>query len=440
MSLPDWDRFAEEVGGRRLQDESVVVRPTASAYYHPTWDAVPPDCVRWREGERLLTAARYMNREGVPVLWTRAAFFNPNGFGFRLRGPHLWERLARLVGWDERRFRTGNIRFDHATTIETAYPTQAGELFARPGLLSLIRSYPVFEISVSRMGMAPGVSLPSGLSVLLIEAAGDGWPEELLWLRKLAVELLEGVDSAIGRPEDSVLRLIENLSVPLARVVGFWDGEARCRETLQELAARGDARAVPAVAERLRSPVLSLRAEAIETLAKLRDPAAAAPLLRSLGDFALVEKETLHSRAVKALRSLADLSPERGPERSLELFLAALAGDESCAGKLEAWQDDYLPAVLQTLRTGGIPQRLAAARLLQLWDVRSALQDLRNLAADLHGQDSGTLDRVEQIIHDMEDRALLPRPSAAPHTDVRALPVPAADRQMPVRHLPRVQE
>jgi hypothetical protein len=143
---------------------------------------------------------------------------------------------------------------------------------------------------------------------------------------------------------------------------------------------------------------------------------------------------------VTALRSLADLNPERGPEHSLDLFLAALDGDESCAQKLEAWRDDYLPAVLQALRTGAIPQRVAAARLLQLWDVRSALQDLRNLAADLRSQDSAALSRVEQVIHDLEDRALLPRPSAAPATNAAALPVPATDRSASHRNLPRIED
>lgn len=440
MPLPDWDGFAQEVGGRRLQDETVMVRLPASMYYRPSWEAVPADCVRWREGDCTLTAGRYTDREGMPVLWARTAFFNPSGFGFRLRGPSRWERFKRVFGWDRKRFRTGHLCFDRATTLETTYPEQTRRLIARPGLLSLIRCNTVYEISVSRMAAGPGVSLPVGLSVLLIEALGEGSPDELFWLRKLAVELLEAVDVAIGRPEDTVLRLIENLSAPLVRVVGFWDGEARCRETLQALATWKDARATPAVAERLRSPILALRAESIETLARLRDPAAARPLLRTLGDFTVFEKERLHARAVKALRSLADLKTERGPEHSLEAFLAALAGDESCAGKLEAWRDDYLPAVLQALRTGAIAQRVAAARLLQLWDVRSALQDLRNLAADLRGHDSGALDRVERIVHDLEDRALLPRPSAAPPMDPTRLPVPAGDRLAPDRNLPRIED
>ena len=375
-----------------------------------------PFAVQARTGDWILTLDTFSSGDGKTnqtFTRLRAPYFNPEGFRFDIYRAGLLSGLGKAMGL--RDIDVGHPRFDRDFVIKGNAPRRLRRLFDNGRIRRLIRAQPRIQLSVKGKDGWFG-KYPDGIDELHFQAHGA--IKDLTRLRALFDlfgEILRHV-CYDGRAEpDDAPTHIRRLRSPGGEIMNkyiLWKGDGPRRDAAAQLGRLGDPAAIPALADVLWDEDTVLGSRAVEALARMRHPAAAAPLVPLLGD----------ARKTAGLRfrdGVADALRQLGEGELVEAVRAGLGGD---SGPLKAYDGRHRAGIVAALGHAlEGPAGLHAANALAEIHAVEALPRLREVQRSLGTRDAAG-QAVSAAVGKLEARAALPRAAAAADVEVDTLP------------------
>jgi hypothetical protein len=425
--LDIWEAFAREIGAdwtdlpKEIEETCRSARPSdrcivylGKRLRHGGFGSV------W-VGDWLVKLEPYLDPNGRRRARIEAAFVNGPRIRFSLRRVTGWERFSRAVGFDVEIVRTEDAEFDRTFCLRASHPRLVRRLLADQDLRAVICACRDVTLAI---GADPWVAgcLPTGVDPVALEAPAP----DLAGLRgaySIFLRVIDALDAGLTRPENAFERAREALAAPDGRTdhdagLLLWDGALRRERAIRKLGLERDPRSTGLLLHALTDPAPGVRGAAASTLAELGRASIGPQLIPLLGDFSLSRGGVVSAQAAEALGQL-------GLGRVSSAFLAALRGDLSHCGDLEAHRRHVIAAARCALQTGGNRRRLGAAQLLAHWGVAEAMAEIRSLRAEMRRSGGRLAEALDAIIADLDSRRTLPRPARAPSPSPAQLPFPA---------------
>jgi len=400
-----WKQAAERVGGEYLS-----ARPQRS------------ETVQLKAVDTTITLDFGKNSEGRTGTRMRAPFVNRSGFRFLVYRSDFWsefgKKLVLLQDLD-----VGHPGIDRRFVVQSVRPEAVRDLFRVERVRDVVWNQKKrIRFGISENEGVLGGKYPDGVELLhfhVPESVGD--PERLIELFDLFRAVLEHV--TVPADEDDVERQIRRLAGPGGIITGrvtLWEGGPARHDAIDELARFRDPRAVDVLIEALQDLDPLIQAKAVYALGELRDESALPQLIRLLGRRQGQFKRKLADDAFDALAVM-------GRAHIGAAFIQAIDGDP---GDLlvvaKEFRHEVIDALILALEgPGRLPVSNTVQALAKL-GAMEALPELRSRAKTVVL--SSVREVYQEAIAALEARTSLPRPAAseAPATD--GLPKPALGR------------
>jgi HEAT repeats len=246
-------------------------------------------------------------------------------------------------------------------------------------------------------------------------------PQRLVDLFQLFKAMLDHV--AVPKGEDEVERHLRRLRSPGGIITGrltLWEGGPPRHDAIDELARLRDPSAIDALLEVITDPDPILQSKAVYALGQIGDPKTVPHLVRLLGRRQGQLKRKLADDAADALDAL-------GHGDLVDAFEAALEGDATALAQApKEFRREVIDALVWALEG---PGRLVVAHTVQALAKLGAMEALPELRSRLNNYMLASVrEAYEEAIMALEARTNLPRPAVPSSHSMDTLPLPVDPR------------